>query len=923
MALMSSTKGLYIGKRTRDGISATEGCLDNCLAGVISKEQIHDLLQSMQDSKIIVLDEDTRGNVRLQLPFNGTTSDEFPARLAANDKKYSRYVMFSKEGAFAKEFEKHALDENDAVSKRMKIAICCAETNSINTRLVEVMKELERSPYKLGLLLVSVNSDAQAVSIQSILKGKSVEANEPRLTIALIKEAFPDEKRKAWLTAITKQEMASASGQTGSANGFQMEATKILMTWVSSVVSGGKMIAYNGNQIWGNQYGMAHLRKTIRTGVLDVVFKYAPENIVVTNTAYKACNDASPTAGIQRSSKNSQLKNVLNSLQNEGLLDLVSIDEMAGAQGGRAANSIAELAKLVKTEMESGYKVNLGDLWTTLQNAPYGYYDTIACGVLLGYVFSCYKNSKYTWTDSAQSPHILAEATIGKMVVNMCKGRMTTDYLSAGSITWQNFSQYLENIFDLTVAQLAEQTTGYHNTREAVTKSGVPFWILKYLPAESWPSEDMHSAAEKIIDNIQVFITQDGNVEAAMSNVLQLMQGRGRIRLKLANAFKDKNTMAAALRTFLFNISPELKDISTKLEIQPEELSDKLHGVMQGAIYTWTEDQVKEKLDDIAGEYKYLEAIGNVQNRVYHSTEAAQKDLANLFKFLRIPMSAIEQLNPAWYPALKILYKVSQSKVMHLTPEERANDISVLEKYGKFAKDCLEDGKPVLVEILAAKQIECNQDEIITIYNGLKDVPSDATLTRFEKDLQTQIGRISFARNKVMLQETWKTLTGINTIREWCTFFEVPLLWIIPNEMQKHIRTLLDVQKQNHTVDTAVVAALKALQNMDSSILNDRAKIEAAFLATVGNEYADIWNAEHTSIIAKAKMRLGNDMSTWYISDLSTLQKMMKQAQQEKAKKEKLAGAMDSVRNMKEDVLKERVSAFLGAHPEFCDDFVE
>jgi len=91
----------------------------------------------------------------------------------------------------------------------------------------------------------------------------------------------------------------------------------------------------------------------------------------------------------------------------------------------------------------------------------------------------------------------------------------------------------------------------------------------------------------------------------------------------------------------------------------------------------------------------------------------------------------------------------------------------------------------------------------------------------------------------------------------------------------------------------------------------------------VGNEYLDIWNAEHTDIINKAKLKLGNDMSTWYITDLSTLQKMLKQAQQEKAKKEKLAGAKNNVRNMQESILKDRVSAFLDAHPEYCDDFAE
>ena len=923
LALMSSTKGIYSGKRSKDGIAATEDCLDTCLAGVMSKESIHDLLETMQDSKIIVLDQDNYNNVRLQLPFKGTSTDDFAAKLAANDKKYSRYMMFSKDGVFAQTFEKQAADENDATNKRMKIAVCCAETNSIKARLGEIQKELEKSPYKLGLLLVTVQSDAQAVSIQSSLQSLAIEANEPRLTIALVKEPLTDDKRKKWLTAITKQEMASASGQTGAVNQYKIEASTIVSSWVSSAVSGSKIIGYHGNQVFNNQYGMAQLRKTIRTQVLDVIFKYAPENIVVTNTAYKPCNDSAPTAGIQRASTNSQLKNVLNALQNVGVLNLTTIEEMAGASGSKAAESIAALATLIRTEMESGHKVNIGDLWAKLQQAPYGYYDTIACGVLLGYVFSCYKNSKYTWTDSAQSPHVLAEATIGKMVSTMCKGKMTTDYLSAGSITWQHFSEYLEKIFNLSVAQLAEQTTGYHNTREAVTKAGAPFWVLKYLPESTWPNDDLRTAAEKVIDNIQIFIAQEGDVEGAMSNVLQLLQGRGKVRVNLAKAFQDKNTMAAAFRTFLFGASPELKDIATKLAIQPEELSDKIHSVMQGAIYTWTEEQVVDKLDNVASEYQYLEAIGNVQGTVYHSIEAAQKDLANLFRFLRIPLAAIEQLNKPWYPALRVLYKIAKSGAGHMTREERQADIAILEQFGVFAKDCLSDGKPILSDILAAKQIDCTQDELSTVYTGLKDLSCDTSLTVFERELQTQIGRISFARNKVVLQETWRSISGIDTVREWCTKHETPLMWIIQKDLQKAFSTLLDVQKKNHTVDTAVVSAINALRNMDNSILTDSKKIEDAFLKTVGTEYMDIWNSERTSILAKAKIQFGNDMSTWSIADLSSLQHILKKAQQEKAKKEKLAGTKAKVRNMKDTVLRDRVAAFLDEHPEFCDDFAD
>ena len=344
---------------------------------------------------------------------------------------------------------------------------------------------------------------------------------------------------------------------------------------------------------------------------------------------------------------------------------------------------------------------------------------------------------------------------------------------------------------------------------------------------------------------------------------------------------------------------------------------------MQGAIYTWTEEQVAEKLSDVADEYKYIEAIGNVQGCVYHSLEAAKKDLANLFKFLRISFAAIEKLNPEWFCALQVLYRISKGEAVQLSKEVRKKEIAILEKYGNYAKDCLTDGKPILSDILMSKNIECTSDELSTIYSGLKDMSCEASLTQFEKELDVQIGRISFARNKVTLKETWTSITGCKTVKEWCALYEAPILWIVPSDLQKAVSTLIEVQNGGYTADASVVSAISIFQNISDSFLTDKNEVEKAFLNIVGIEYLDIWNTDRSSIINKAKLKFGNDMSNWSITDLSSLQKMLKQTLQEKAKKEKLVGTKNAVSKMKDSVLRERVNAFLDSHPEFCDDFTE
>ena len=141
MAVMSSTKGAYGGVRSQGGISATAECLQSCMAGTMSVQMVKDKLQILHDDGVVSLD--THGGVtRLQLPFV-VGPNPIKKRIEENAKKYSRYVMFEKDGIFSSAFEKRALDENEPACKRIKVAVCCAETRSIKARQDEVLKELD------------------------------------------------------------------------------------------------------------------------------------------------------------------------------------------------------------------------------------------------------------------------------------------------------------------------------------------------------------------------------------------------------------------------------------------------------------------------------------------------------------------------------------------------------------------------------------------------------------------------------------------------------------------------------------------------------------------------------------------------------------------------------------------------------------
>lgn len=146
---------------------------------------------------------------------------------------------------------------------------------------------------------------------------------------------------------------------------------------------------------------------------------------------------------------------------------------------------------------------------------------------------------------------------------------------------------------------------------------------------------------------------------------------------------------------------------------------------------------------------------------------------------------------------------------------------------------------------------------------------------------------------------------------------------IVAKEQRDAFTTLTKVQNDQRTMDTDVMTAINILDTMDHSILTDDAIISEALLKVLGDEYAQIFSEDRIQIMAKAKMKLGNDMSNWDITELNDFRNILKKEQQEKAKKEKLSNTKNHVKTMDEGKLRNAVQSFLDAHPEFCDAFNE
>ena len=597
LAVMARTRTMNLAVQTASRkVAATKKTLYRCFLGELSESEIDTYLEYFNDQNMLRVDPLPNGDARIEMPFQ-TGTNLFEARLSEIRKKYTRYELFKKSGYFSQAIEKQMWDTTRSSCSRMQIVCSSAETNSIRTRYSELEYELQRAPYKIGLLVVTVADNSQYVAIQTTLRSMAQKDATGRLIICTAKEAFTEEKLDRWHRAITNKELADEEGQRANAHRFESEAELIVSTWATSAAE-SQIAAFYGDIQYTSIFGRDDMMGRVERDIISQIFPYAPEQLFQTVTLYKRAQEKAALAGIQRQAVAQPYKTLEDSIKTARAWDASTLSALEQCSDTPGARAVAALTKFLDGELAQGAKVKLDLLWIGLQSKPFGYYDTLACAYLLGYVLRFYKESAFSWVDNTGNPFPLTEANIATMVNRMCHGDVVNHTLSSGSETWQQFKPYLKSLFGLNVNEIPCEERARHYCREKVISSiGVPLWAIKYAADEKLGGVESAQIIRGIVDNLCNFLSGEPELqEDAMSQIVIAFKGRGAIRQVLAGIIASKSDCYAAFQQCILKQAPELNGLIASIGINQAEFFDSIKRLMQSAIYTWTEQQVYEKL---------------------------------------------------------------------------------------------------------------------------------------------------------------------------------------------------------------------------------------------------------------------------------------------------------------------------------------
>lgn len=912
----SNISNLYSKQSRSSGkVGATRNTLYKCFRGQLEQATIDEYLIAFRETGLLSLGEQPSGDARLELPYTGNT-DIFDVRLEITQKKYTRYTLFTEKGIFSKALENSIWDSTRATAGRIYIAACSSETNSLTARLGGIKKELQNYPYKIGLLVVTVSEASEYATFQAKIKQLASEDDSKRLVIAMLREPCTADLLDRWHKAVTHKELCAEEGKSGDAGKYENEASMIVAAWAAPAVD-SQIYACHGDIQFTGVYGKSDLMKRIEKDVLYTVFPAAPERLVTVNTAYKKCTDKVVLDGLSKSATSMQVNNIINALKSIGAWEIDDLNSLKSLTGGNA-DIISSLASYFQQEFAQGAKIPLDSLWAKLQKPPFGYYNSMTVGCFIGLAMRSLVNGSFNWFDGVNTLPPTA-GNLASMVSKMLDGKTINHSLSSGSAIWQKFKQYIQKLFGLSIQEAVSDAEARKFIKQAITRNGVPIWSLKYMPAEKFGGDEFKAVAVKVTDLLCSFIYETADdQETVMAEVLTQFNGRGQLRQSMTTAIADKTAMLSAFKQFMFSKVSEIEGLSQSLDLTDKDIFDALRIYLQDSISVWREEQVSEKLVELAQELNVVATIKAEIGANIKTYRAAQSALNNVFEHMKVPGTVIETLPVSWIPALKLLHEISKVTWADLAGKE--NVVSTLEGNAKRAWENLSQPKLLLEAVFNARCITVSEEELEDVYTALKQQSYETPVAVFDTRLNSLMDNVQYTRDSRTTKKIWQDLTGTATIREWCNNANMPISWLFDGAGIAAIQTITALQDGKTVEKDALSRALNFLNGSGLAVLKDSAAIIDRFFAYIGENYRPAFNTDSKILIDRLKTnsKLTSDVYTWEhkIPEIrNTLDSYLQKAYKEKAK-ERVMGRMS------EKELRDAVLQLLDKNPELYSYFL-
>lgn len=609
---------------------------------------------------------------------------------------------------------------------------------------------------------------------------------------------------------------------------YQQQAKENLRTWKTNIMQGA-FVLYTPQNPSGTRYATLSLLQEQLKQYDLAVYPYALERFNATDSMFnKGPLAQGAGCGLEEKCVGQYKSNNPATSLEKALEGAWGVQEY-WKDPAKASWPIVHIKKRVDELIQGGFDSSAGrmsilDLYTALEEEPYGFMPNSFSAFVLGFVLKEYATSDYFWSNGSTS-ETMTQARMKNMIAGAINQRFSPqrnykeEFIVAMSQKQRAFLRCTAQVFHIDEHQCGSVESARDQMRIKMKSLSFPIWYIKdILPEEKL--ESSQALVAEVIDNY-CGIANTGNMGNQSES--DLAENIGRIVHENAGVCEDlvrlvtsencQKGLLAYLKKYkngiLCQLAAEINDSGAYISRIKSKFS------ASDANWVWSSKTADEKIDDVILEYQIISRSNKVlppQNSITGTAHAWYERTENI----KISYDAMKNMADAknFKDFLTQLSYLNQSRGVLLEQNKKAFCELLCEQGAEFEQfyahqlDCF--------KVIANSFLdELDEEEIQPFFVSLNTHQFGKSSQEYFQYISAEVERFVKGQKNKQLKDLWLRKTNTKNPMDWSEKYAMPILCMFSDAEAAQMREIFAVLNQSNPSDTEIEKAIDALSNAD------------------------------------------------------------------------------------------------------------
>lgn len=512
--------------------------------------------------------------------------------------------------------------------------------------------------------------------------------------------------------------------------------------------------------------------------------------------------------------------------------------------------SIVQIKSKVEEMIKQGFdspsgRVCVYDIYTELEQAPYGFRATNLAAFVMGFILKEYTTGDYFWSNGSTSESMsvdkmkMAIANAMKQTVSPDK-KYKPEYIVAMSAEQRAFLKCTSEAFRIPISQCGSIESARDQVRISMKKLAFPIWSIKSL-LEKVENATPTSVIATVIDD---YCGIANTANSSKSSESDLADAIGRLVIQNTSLAEDltrlltndmcRKGMLAYIDAYkngaLKTLAAQINDGGAYLD----QVKQKFNA--DAANWVWNTETANDKIDDVILDYCII-----AESAKSITACCSMRDVISGWNSrtnnIKISFETIKKSVGDLAPFLQELHRMKQTNTLPDQNKEKFYSmlLSQREAFEKFYSDQISYFRSVAEIFIDG----IDADDILKLY---QDIPA-GQFTKSSTEYMTYVENAVkvFLQNqaKKRLKDLWIEKTGTKDPRDWSARYDTPILCMLDDEERPEAKEIFAIMMENSPSEMAIKRAIEYLnrvtyfEKLSNSDLRDK-----CFLTRVVGDYS-------------------------------------------------------------------------------------